>query len=340
MRQRKSSAQESGRAVAWGRRVAVPAAVGGLGISLAISACTSGDGRAQEAAANGPQGQVSSPDSWAAAGGREAGAAAARPLAAAASQGRSTQALTRPTDDPALQVGWAEGLLTLHVQDRPLHTVLQAIEHQVGIPIVAMDGIGALSVSGEVDRAVPAEALVTLLHQFDVLLLHAASPSAPSRLKAAWVYAQGRGPGVAAPPRTGPDSAWRPGPPEAADAGLAGHDGAGADAAHAAEDLRRDVLSPDAWVRRRALARSLALRVALPQPSLQQLAGFDQDPRIRLLALQLLSQEPAAAAPALRMAVQRALQDADDGVRSQARDLMEQLDLAALPSDALPIPGP
>jgi len=270
-------------------------------------------------------------------GGNESDSGTPGPLAAAA--GHASQAAASPqralppgaAEEPA--VLYADGRLTVHSSRGDARSIVAAIEQQARISVLLVPAIGSPALAGDVADAPLVDGLLALLRNYDLDFSFRAAGAAPAALYTVQVYPKGEGPRRPyAAPAGRPDAFARE---VAAPADELAH--RGTDQAADPTVLASALASTDPRLRRQALSRSLDLGVALPEGMLQQLAA-DADPAARRLALTALAREPALQSPVARSAAQGALQDGDPAVREQAKDMLEQMDLAALPSDAIAVP--
>ena len=229
------------------------------------------------------------------------------------------------------RIAFVDRTLHVDVDRRPLHEVLAEIERQAAVSIIVAPSVSAGLISGTVNGASLVEGLLQLLHGYDLLLSFGATELSLPPLETVWVYPKGNGP--------------RPQPAQSMVSSVMNaetiRDTAvpGEDAATTANDVARELLSLDPAVRYRALVHGLNLQLALPEHTLVQLAGADANRDTRLLALSAIARGAVENPAAARTAVQLALQDRDPAVREQAKDVQEQLDLAAMPNEGLPPPG-
>jgi len=232
---------------------------------------------------------------------------------------QATRSPTSTTQIPETPVSYADG--TLSVRDgADLRSALAQIEKRTGIAVIMAPSLGAPRVVRAVAGAPLVDGLLQLLGDYDVLLSFRATGQSQSTLQTLWVYPKGRGPLPArAAPQVDRDRT------------------AGAGEAATAEEWYRRLLSAVPADRLNSLSESIDTQIELPEPALLQLAGTDPNPLARRLALIAIGRTPPSNSPAARTAAHMALQDADQTVREQAKDLLEQLDMAALPDGALPL---
>lgn len=237
-----------------------------------------------------------------------------------------TAAAPLPTAEARSEPAPAEAATHASVSTRSLRDALASLEAD-GIAVVVDPSIAGAAVAGDMGRGIKGDALVALLRGFDVVLLYGSSPSSASALKAVWVYPQGR---------AGEQMEARG--TDVSRSNVRGLPLLPTDPTARAELLERDLASPDPALRRQALATSFALQTALPEHALLQTTRADPESDLRRVALQALARHPSADAAVVRTAVQAALADRDADVRGVARELLEQLDLAALPAESVPPP--
>jgi len=88
--------------------------------------------------------------------------------------------------------------------------------------------------------------------------------------------------------------------------------------------------------RHRALARSLEQELSVPLHLLQHMASSDSDREVRVLAMSAFAHSPQADPAVARTIVQSALADPEESIRTHAKDILEELDLAARPNEEAP----
>ncbi len=89
----------------------------------------------------------------------------------------------------------------------------------------------------------------------------------------------------------------------------------------------------DPKIRYHALAESDAQGIALPAPTLQQMATSDRDPTVRVMAMIKFSQDPSIDPAMVRAVAEAGLRDGNTTVSDHARDMLMLLDQAARSND-------
>src|SRR3989442_14970629 len=101
---------------------------------------------------------------------------------------------------PQSIVTFADGRLTVQVQNRQLEWVLEEISRQARVAIVRGAGVGAERVSLDLQGLPIDEALQLILVDHDAFFFHGVEKKAPALLRVVWVYPKGRGRGLAPVP--------------------------------------------------------------------------------------------------------------------------------------------
>jgi hypothetical protein len=92
----------------------------------------------------------------------------------------------------------------------------------------------------------------------------------------------------------------------------------------------------DPRIRYHALAESEAQGVAVPAPTLQQMATSDRDPGVRVMAMIKFSQDPSVDPAMVRAVAEAGLRAGNAAVSDHARDMLVMLDQAARSNDEIP----
>jgi hypothetical protein len=92
----------------------------------------------------------------------------------------------------------------------------------------------------------------------------------------------------------------------------------------------------DPKIRYHALAESEAQGIAVPAPTLQQMATSDRDPGVRVMAMIKFSQDPSVDPAMVRAVAEAGLRAGNAAVSDHARDMLVMLDQAARSNDEIP----
>jgi hypothetical protein len=228
------------------------------------------------------------------------------------------------------------GLLTLHVKNQPLETILEQVGRQANVAIIPAEGLAKERISVDFEGYPVGEALRQMLQEYDVLLFYGAgnASSGLGSLKTVWVYPANRGPGIDRfSQRTWTaknlqiERSVTAGNPEVRSQAVdslirrEGHQSLGV-----VLDALKD---PSAKVRDQALYRALFMGLALPEDTLIDLALNDESPDVRFLALQALPVDPV-----LRWVAERARLDSSQPVSHEAQGIISEYDSAGASPNA------
>lgn len=250
---------------------------------------------------------------------------------AAGSVASAKQQVGQPPPPPAQaerpRVVIRDGRVTVTGQNMPLASLLDEISRRADVALVRGDDGADELVSIDFQDLAIDEALRRLLVNRDAFFFYGGGKDRPAALRVVWIYAAGRGRGLA------------PVPPEAwastKELEERLHDDDPETRAAAIETLverrrgqsRLAVLQAlkdgDERVRTRALYAALAGEIELSGDILLE-AFSDQSANVRFLALGALAEHPDFAAIA-----RRALQDPNAHVRARAEEMLAQRDPAA-----------
>lgn len=233
-----------------------------------------------------------------------------------------------PADQALVSV--RDGRLTLRVQNRPLHWVLQEISRRARVAIVGRGTVGGHMITAEFKDLLLEEGLRLLLKdRTDYFLFYGADPKGdkPTALQAVWVYPRGRGRGLEPAPLEESANVKElkerlrdqdPTVRTRAIGALVEREGA-----RAQQETLEALKDPDPGVRREALWWAVEEGVTVPDERLRELAMTDPERDVRVQALRALSGKPG-----VREIAERALQDPDPYVRSVAQETLRRLDMA------------
>jgi hypothetical protein len=219
----------------------------------------------------------------------------------------------------------------LSVQGRfPLGRITEELTEKAGVAIVMTNDLGTAIVSGDFKDLPVDEGLRRILKKQDVFFFYGVDEDQPSTLKAVWIYAKGRGRGLAPVP---PDK-W--GSTSDLSRGLTDKDPAvrarAIDAlverkrAAAREAVLGALNDPASQVRAQALYAAFKSGVDIP-PNVLNGMLHDSSGDVRFLALEALSNDAQA-----RSVAQAALKDPDEAVRNEAQEIIAKLDEEAAKS--------
>jgi hypothetical protein len=236
--------------------------------------------------------------------------------------------LPPPADQMTIAV--ERGRITASIRNSPFAAVLEQLASQTGATFVPADDldIGAIRISAKLAGLPLDEGLRLLFKNYDVFFYYAAVGTAPSSLRAVWLYRKGAGANL------------RPVPPEAwastKDLQAAISDPDPTVRARAYEALMsrpdresRDLVllalrgmgEPDDAVRERILAIASSTDMQLPSDLLIDLARGDRHEGIRLNALNALASEPT-----WKEVARAALTDPSKTVRQRAKEILAELE--------------
>ena len=101
-------------------------------------------------------------------------------------------------------------------------------------------------------------------------------------------------------------------------------------------NIQQALQDVDPRIRYHALAESDAQGIAVPAPTLQQMATSDRDPTVRVMAMIKFSQDPAIHPAMVRAVAEVGLRDSNAAVSEHAREMLEMLNQAARSNDEPP----
>jgi hypothetical protein len=254
------------------------------------------------------------------------------------SPGSASDSRAPATSTPVMS-GFQFGMLTLHVKEQPLRSILQEISRMTGVSISVAEGLADTRLSFSLEQFRLDEALRQILNGYDTFFLYGVDDVqvGASTLKAVWVYPANQGKALR-PGSPIPTSAWTastlefqqmmsdPDPKVRARAIDAVIRRTGRESAEAVESILKNADEKDN-VRITALNRALTSGVQIPQEVLINLALHDDSVNIRYLALQALPVDPR-----LRWVADRALQDESSYVNKEAQAILDELDSSAAPA--------
>jgi hypothetical protein len=221
-----------------------------------------------------------------------------------------------------------QGRLHVQAHDASLRDLLAEISRKTGTSISFSDGVREQRVSIAFRNLPLGEGLRRILEGQDIFFFYGASASEPAAL---WVYPRGKGQAIVpAPPETWAATAeleqelsTNPDWGARARAIEAVIERKGRESVDAVQYALND---PNHNVRYSALSGALAIGLALPEGTLENLAQYDPSPYVRTLALKAIGQEPGVDNSQVRSMAEAALVDPNPSVRSQARDILSLLD--------------
>jgi hypothetical protein len=98
-------------------------------------------------------------------------------------------------------------------------------------------------------------------------------------------------------------------------------------------NIQQALQDVDPRIRYHALAESDAQGIAVPAPTLQQMATSDRDPTVRVMAMIKFSQDPSIHPAMVRAVAEAGLRDGNAAVSAHAREMLALLDQAARSND-------
>jgi HEAT repeat protein len=218
-----------------------------------------------------------------------------------------------------------ERRLTVKVRNVSLERVLEEISRKAEVAITQGSGIGREPISVDFQDLAIDDGLRRILTDNDAFYFYGADGKARAALKVVWVYAKGRGRGVAPVPM----ESW------ASTKELEGRlsDPDPQARAQAVESLLERKREPsvalmalhdvDEQVRSRALYAALSQGMSLPSNSLRTVALTDQSADVRYLALEGLAADPAATD--VRSIAEQLQDDPNPLVRRKAEEVLRRL---------------
>lgn len=250
-------------------------------------------------------------------------------LASAEQQVGAGRPPSPPDQGERPRVAIRDGRVSVSGQNLPLGSLLDEISRHADIALVRSDDGADERVSVDFQDLTIDEALRRLLASRDAFFFYGGGPDRPAALRVVWIYAPGRGRGLAPVP----PEAWastreteellRDEDPETRAAAIETLvERKRGQSLRAVLQALRDA---DERVRTRALYAALAGELELSADTLLE-AFTDDSANVRFLALGALVQHPDFAAIA-----RRALQDPSEHVKARAKEMLAQRDAASQP---------
>lgn len=240
-------------------------------------------------------------------------------------------------DRPKAATTFANNRLSVQVQNRSLAWILEEISNKSGIPLILSEGMKDQTVSIRFKDLPLDQGLQVVLKTLDAFYFYGAQGEAPATLKAVWLYPKGKGSRIVpAPPETHASTAEMqqdlsdPDPAERARAAEALIKRQGR---RALDTLVQVLVDPDEKVRYRAVNQAVRSGLALPEYLTQQLALYDSSPVVRFLALEAIANVRGADPAWVRQIAELALNDANEVVQQQARDILAEQDATGQPAE-------
>jgi len=226
-------------------------------------------------------------------------------------------------DGPAVTL--KDGRLSVRAQNRSLRSLTDEISTKAGVPIVISERVGSQLVSVNFKNLPLDEGLRQILNKQDAFFFYGVDEQEPSSLKVVWVYPKGKGRGIAPVPA----EKWASTKDVEAMFADRDPDVRGRAIETLVERKREAALQAvlkalqdnSDQVRARALYGALKAGVQVSDGVLSNLAVNDPSADVRLLALQGLANGPDA-----RVVAERAVDDPNEPVRVQAREILARLD--------------
>ncbi len=216
--------------------------------------------------------------------------------------------------------------MTGHIHGRALGEVLDEVTRLTGVAFVLADVIYQDVISAELQDMPVDEALRHLLSKYDAFFYYGVVGSAPSRLRAVWIYPEG----AAVALRPVPPETWagageleasvtdsNPKVRERAYEALM--DGASDRGHELVLDAIRGLGEPDQGVRQRLLSNATTKGMEVPPNLLADLVRGDDSENMRLMALDLLA---TTAPQTAKQVAETALNDPSQTVRERAADIL------------------
>ena len=253
-----------------------------------------------------------------------------------------SNAASQPIEDAA-HMTFSNGQFTARINNRPLQSVAEEMAAVTKVNVLVAENIGDNRVSLQVESVTIAEALQTLLVDYDMFFFYGSVKGTPAVLRTVWVYPKGTA------------SALQPVPPEAwasnkeIEKALSDSDPQARELAYNALMSRPDrrsrsllldalkgIRERDDGLRQRMLATLMSKGFPIPSDVLADLARADPSAEMRWMALDAISEYPSA-----KQVAEAAVLDANQAVRERAKELLRELKgaearSAAPASDAQP----
>ncbi len=232
-------------------------------------------------------------------------------------------------EKPVIRI--AEDSITLALQDKPLGWVLDQISRRSQVRIIRDQNIDTDLLSINCKNAPIDRGIRQMLSAYDIFILYGAGNNIPS---AVWIYQKGQGKqhtaisaGISQKNTAAEQQIIVPNPSGRAKAieTLVRHRNS-----KAQDEVIQGLEDPAAMVRIRALDTAVNFDLAVPEDQLADLVQFDPSAEVRFLALTALAtnveHNPEKGSYELRTLSEYALNDSSPHVRSQAEQILGDLD--------------
>ncbi len=260
-----------------------------------------------------------------------------------------------PNEQAAPEVSTKEGStvtvradrLRVRVQDRPLEWVLNEIVRQSTVVILNTETVAGQTVSMQLQEMPLDQALRQILKDHDTFFFYGAEEKGSGEgkepqatLKTVWIYPKGQGQHIAPvpPEQWASTKEMRQGLTDS-DPGVRARTIELLVEREGERALNEVILALRDWddqVRDRALHAALNSGVPLPAVLLEDMVQYDSSPIVRFLALGALATGPGDSLildPNVRTVAERALNDPSPQVKEQARQILEQVEQPAGPTE-------
>ena len=226
---------------------------------------------------------------------------------------------------------YRDGRLSVSIKNLPLARLVDDLSGKANLPIILSGDVGNQLVSANFQNLPLDAGLRMILMDFDAFFYFGTEGQELSSLKVVWVYPKGGGRGVQPVPADkwastkeleGMLAAKNPEVRARAIQTLVERKGQGA-----MKELLKSLQDSNDQVRAGALFGAAKASLEVPEGVLTDLVVADPSADVRFLALQALANTPDAGPIA-----ERALNDPNESVRVEARDILARLDEEANPS--------
>jgi hypothetical protein len=240
--------------------------------------------------------------------------------------------------EDAAHMTFLNGQFTARINNRPLQSVAEEIAAVTKVNVLVAEHIGDNRASLHVENVTIAEALHTLLVDYDTFFFYGNVKGAPAVLRTVWVYPKGTA------------SVLQPVPPEAwasskeLEIALSDSDPQARELTYNALMSRPDPRSRslviealkgtrerDDRLRQGLLLTLMSKGFPIPSLVLADLVRADASAEIRSMALDAILDHPSA-----KQVAEAALFDANQAVRDKAKEILMQFNAAQRPSAAAP----
>lgn len=249
----------------------------------------------------------------------------------------ATPALAHRGDDGVVSVG--DNYFTVIANNQALKTLSELVSRRTGVPIHVAPDLEHLSLQTIVKEQSIDAGLRALFRNFDTVFSYEAGE--PMIISGVWVYPEGTVRNIEPRPRADqvstPAAEQQPTVQDASARAQAIETQLEIQGGDADEVMSEALEDPDELVRSRALDAALIHGVHLETDVLQRLLQSDPSPQVRLLALTGLADDPRIGLNELRILAQMVLDDPDEAVKTQAREILgREESIAETPSEQLP----